>query len=179
MHIRSIHRQKACTFSPAQKHPQTNEGHRQPFKGQHYRAGEPLSEQSPMEREIIDLNKANMLHSKHRWRACPQTHAKNDKWESFFLAQGQTRKGSVHVWAAAAGRENVGSPVQLKCMYRITGCSLSGSGVSQSAMLNINDSMQIKMSLFQWRRRQGQHVGGHINPFHPHAAFKVFVWLRG
>lgn len=46
-HYAHVYRQQACIFSsPLQKNPQTNEGHRQPFKGQHYRAKSP-SEWSP------------------------------------------------------------------------------------------------------------------------------------
>lgn len=146
------------------------------LKGQHYRAEEPLWMEPT---EIMDLDSANILHS---WIICV----------CFSDAQENIRhvhEGEFSHWrtdegwmrSRASGREHVGL---LCCMsaYRSTVCSLSGCGVSQSATLNINESMQIKMSLFQWRQRQGQHVGGQMNRFPPPHALKnlcAAVWLRG
>lgn len=57
---------------------------------------------------------------------------------------------------------------------------LSGSGVSQGATLNINDSMQIKVSLFRRMQRQGRCVRGQINPLQPpYTPTRLFKPLSG
>lgn len=123
----------------------------------------------PMEGEIIDLNRANMLHSQiscvHVARHT-QTCLKH-KWDSFFILKDRQDR---HVFMCEQQRKCWVS--YTAWVHRSTSCLLSGSGVSQSARLNINDSMQIKMSLFQWSQRQGQRVGGQINLFNTHSPYK-------